>query len=228
MTQEQPNYFFEELEKLSLVSSETKIKLLKFKETLELWQQRINLIASGTDIWNRHFLDSAQLLTCIPDKEKTILDIGSGGGFPGLVLAILGYSKVELVESDRKKCLFLKEVSRLINTNVAIHNNRIEKVDAKKFDIISSRACASLDTLLHYSYPFVSHGTICLFPKGKNYSTEIEEARLRWYFNCKITPSITSSDGVILKITSLEYKGGGDDTKTNTHHSGSKPERRGG
>lgn len=190
------------------VSYETKNRYFLYFDLLTKWQKKINLISDTTpdEIWSRHLLDSVQLGKFIPNRSSTIIDIGSGAGFPGLALAILGYENVTLVESDTKKCVFLKEAARATYTDVAVANMRVENVQKKSFDIITSRACADLTLLLEYSFPLVSHGTTCLFLKGKKCAIEIDEAKNKWDFDHQTSPSITSNDGVILTITNLRHR----------------------
>ena len=187
------------------VSHETVEKLSKYHNTLLKWQKKINLIGKDTidEAWTRHFLDSLQLVNYIDDKNKVIVDLGSGAGFPGMALAIAGYNSVHLIESDARKVAFLLEISRITATKLSIHHCRIEDNPVVKIDIFTSRACASLDKLLHLIAPFLSHETICLFHKGKNYAIENEEALLHWQYNLDIIPSIASSEGVILKLSNI-------------------------
>lgn len=187
------------------VSHETLEKLILYHDTLIKWESKINLIGPGTshDIWNRHILDSIQLLKYIPDISACIADIGSGSGFPGMVLAIAGAKNIHLIESDGKKISFLQEISRLTRTLVHIHHSRIEDVLLPNIDIFVSRACSDLSVLLRYITNFVSHETICLFHKGKNYSKEIEDAKKDWSFDTEVFSSITDSHGVILKLSHI-------------------------
>ena len=169
------------------------------------WQGSINLVGADTlaDAWQRHFLDSLQLLNAIDDPAKNIVDIGSGAGFPGMVLAICGALNVHLIESDGKKIVFLREVARVTDTNVSIHHCRAEECKNLSADIIVSRACDSLNNLLSLSSHFVSRENYFLFHKGKNYSKEIEDTKMHWTFDIEIIPSITDREGVILKLTHI-------------------------
>jgi len=190
------------------ISHETFGDLLAYHDLLLKWQSKINLISNDTikDVWRRHFLDSLQILPYIDNKEKIIVDLGSGAGFPAIALAIAGFQNVHLVESDIRKSAFLREVARITETKVTIHNCRIEDVKIEKIDIATSRACASLDKLLHLIYDKISCGTICLFHKGKNYSMECEEASKNWQYDISATPSIVDSEGVIVKISNLHKR----------------------
>lgn len=190
------------------VSRETYDRLVAYHDLLVKWQARVNLVGPNTipDAWRRHFLDSLQLLKSLPSLDVALADIGSGAGFPGMVLAIAGVKNVHLIESDQKKILFLKEVSRVTNTSVTFHHCRVEQVKQDFFDVIVSRACSDLATLLDYSAPFVSHETKCLFPKGRNYTIELEDAFKHWNFQHVVLNSVTDTQGVVLEITNLRRK----------------------
>ena len=198
------------------VSRETYDKLKTYESLLREWQGRFNLIGKGTieNIWERHFLDSAQLINFIPNTAKKMCDFGSGAGFPGMVLAIMlqektPYLKVTLVESTGKKTMFLNQVKQDTNTNVEILNCRVENLSTQKFDIITSRAMTNLNNLLAYAYPYCKKETLCLFPKGKKYAEEIEVAKKGWHFDCQIKYSEQSSEGKILLINNIvKIKGG--------------------
>ena len=175
-------------------------KIATFKELLLKWQQKINLISSETipQIQERHVEDSLVLVPYI-EKNKIIVDLGSGAGFPGIILGIHGYA-INLIESDYRKCSFLKEAARILNLqNVTVHNCRIEDYKGLVPDIVTSRALASLDKLLHLSQ-IVSRETIseCLFHKGENFQTEIDEAKKNWIFDKEVFSN--PKGGVILRI----------------------------
>ncbi len=186
-------------------------RLESFQELLQKWQRRMNLIAPGTvgEIWSRHILDSAQLLKYIPtERATTIADIGSGAGFPGMVLAICmkdrGAGRVTLIESDRKKCEFLKEAARVTDVDIDIHNARAEDMaSGAAFDVITSRATARLSLLFEWATPLMRGGSFCLFHKGENWVTEINEAKLHWSFDVENLPSLSSATGCIIKATNL-------------------------
>ena len=196
------------------VSRETFELLKAYEDSLREWQNKFNLVskASLDDAWNRHFIDSLQLLPLVPDDAEIIYDFGSGAGFPGLVLAIVlkdktPYLKIKLVESIKKKTVYLNFVASQLNlTNVEVINNRIENIPTEKADVITSRAMTSLDSLLEYAYRFCGNKTKCIFPKGKKYMEEIAEAKKRWNFDVKAIPSITSDEGAVLEIKDLSAK----------------------
>ena len=197
------------------VSRETFEQLKAYEASLVEWQNKFNLVSNSSlqDCWNRHFVDSAQLFKFIPASAKTLLDFGSGAGFPAMVLAIMAkektpYLKVSLVESIAKKTLYLNEVKKICNLDVEVLNQRIESLPNKKVDVITSRAMASLKELLNYTQKFFAKNTICIFPKGKKYLEEIAEAKKQWSFDCEIYDSETSDEGKILIIKNLQKKGG--------------------
>jgi 16S rRNA (guanine527-N7)-methyltransferase len=190
------------------VSRETFERLSLYHDFLLKWQNKVNLISPDTiaHAWQRHFLDALQLLPLITNINAKIIDLGTGAGFPGMVLAIAGATNVHLIESDTKKILFLREVARITDTNVMLHHGRIEEKLTSPGDIITSRACSPLGTLLQLASNYVSHETICLFHKGKNYSKEIDDANIHWSFIPDIVESITDSQSAILKLTSIEKR----------------------
>ncbi|MDH5411490.1 MAG: 16S rRNA (guanine(527)-N(7))-methyltransferase RsmG, partial [Alphaproteobacteria bacterium] len=173
------------------VSRETLARLKRYAEMLEKWNQRINLVGRGTveDLWRRHMLDSAQLLPLIPPDTGSVADLGSGAGFPGLVLAICGVKNVHLIEADRKKCAFLREVARETDTPVTIHNKRIEEIESFQADIVTSRALAPLPKLLDMAAPFTKKHSILLFLKGRSADGELTEAAKEWNMRVDQIPS---------------------------------------
>ncbi len=198
------------------VSRETFEKLKTYECLLKEWQTKFNLVSNSTleNAWERHFLDSVQLFKLIPQTAKTLMDFGSGAGFPGMVIAIMAnaktpYLKVSLVESTTKKTLYLNEVKKQVGVEVEIINERIEKIKPHIVDVITSRAMTSLDALLQYALPFCGKKTVCIFPKGKKYAEELQEAQKKWCFNYQIVDSEQSDEGKILVITDLRpIKGG--------------------
>ncbi|MBV9966738.1 MAG: 16S rRNA (guanine(527)-N(7))-methyltransferase RsmG, partial [Alphaproteobacteria bacterium] len=182
------------------VSRETVARLEAYAGLLKRWSGRINLVSRNTlgDLWRRHFLDSAQLLRLIPEKTRNLADLGSGAGFPGLVLAILGVPGVELLESDQRKCVFLREAARIANAPVKIIDSRIETVKPHAADVITARACAPLDKLLPLAQRFIVPETICLFLKGENVEEELTAARRNWRMSAARLSSRADPRGVIL------------------------------
>jgi 16S rRNA (guanine527-N7)-methyltransferase len=199
------------------VPRETIHRLQRYADLLAHWQKSTNLIAVSTlpRIWSRHFADSAQLLT-LAQNARLWLDLGSGAGFPGLVIAILETGRPEfrmhLVESNRKKCAFLAEVARETIAPVEIHAGRIEgfaeSADRLKPDVVSARALAPLPRLLELAAPFFGPATRGLFLKGEEAEAEIETAREDWVFDARLHPSLTSARSYIVEVASLKPRGG--------------------
>lgn len=190
------------------VSRETISLLEKFQSLVIEWQPKLNLISPKDlpNLWQRHIIDSIQLATHIasdcPASTPNCLDMGSGAGFPGIILSLLGY-KLTLVEADAKKCVFLREAKRILGIDCQIIHSRLEDVQSNKYDVVTSRALANLTKLFEYSEKFVSRETILVLPKGKSWSEEIKDARANWEFEFKAKPSITSDDAKILVINHL-------------------------
>jgi 16S rRNA (guanine527-N7)-methyltransferase len=197
------------------VPRETIHKLVRYVELLAHWQKSTNLIAPSTlpAIWSRHFADSAQLRDLAPEARLS-LDLGSGAGFPGLVVAILQGGRpdfrMHLVESNRKKCAFLAEVARETEAPVDIHAMRIEDLAQSPHslvpDVVSARALAPLPRLFELAAPLFGANTRGLFLKGREAEVEIEKARRGWAFACRLHPSLTSTDSSIVEVTGLRPK----------------------
>jgi 16S rRNA (guanine527-N7)-methyltransferase len=184
------------------VSRETHARLARYVDLLREWNARVNLVSrlSLDDAWRRHVLDSAQLFPLIPGKARNLVDLGSGAGFPGLVLAILGAPEVHLIESDVRKCAFLREAARVTETAVAIHACRIEAMAPLPADVITARALAPLADLLDLAAPFLQPHTMCVFLKGKSAAEELRQARGRWQMKDSIVPSRTDPDASVIII----------------------------
>jgi 16S rRNA (guanine527-N7)-methyltransferase len=194
------------------VPRETIHRLTRFAELLAHWQRRTNLVAPSTlpTLWSRHFADSAQLTTLAP-KARLWLDLGTGAGFPGLVIAILKTGtpdfRMHLVESNRKKCAFLAEVARATKAPVDIHATRIEDLAecANRLapDVVSARALAPLPRLFELAAPFFTEGTRGLFLKGREAEAEVDAARAEWNFTSRLVPSFTAANSHIVEVTTL-------------------------
>lgn len=201
------------------VSRETVGRLERYAQMLTRWQKAVNLVSPVTlpDLWQRHFADSAQLLRLAP-QAKTWVDLGSGGGFPGLVIAILLANQkeceVHLVESNSRKCAFLSEVVRQTSAPARVHCGRIAELGGSgaipRADVVTARAVAPLDALLELALPFFSEETVGLFLKGREASSEISEARRRWTFEVTEHPSATDPEGRILEIRKPKLIQGGE------------------
>jgi 16S rRNA (guanine527-N7)-methyltransferase len=189
------------------VSRETLDRLKLYVSHLNQWQSKLNLIgASEIDhIWGRHILDCAQLMPLIKPIHGPKLDLGSGAGFPGMVLAILGISDFTLIESNTRKCVFLRQAARLTETSVEIFEGRAEDYKPNvPAQVITARALASLDKLFAIAYPLLAPDGVCLFLKGQNFKQELTDSRKRWHINTDIHPSGTDSSGRILIMKGLE------------------------
>jgi 16S rRNA (guanine527-N7)-methyltransferase len=195
------------------VSRETDDRLDLLVDRLRQWQSRINLIAPSTlsEIWVRHILDSGQLSHLEPEAQHWI-DLGSGGGFPGLVVAILGAERpgfrVDLVESNGKKAAFLRQIIREAGLNSRVFAERIEvalcRSDWGVVDVVSARALASLNDLLRLGFPLLKTGTKALFPKGRDVELEMAQASRFWWFQAELIPSWTESSARIVRITGCQ------------------------
>jgi len=193
------------------VSRETLARLERYAEILQRWQSKINLVSQDSldALWTRHMLDSAQLIAHIPSNTKIITDLGSGAGFPGLIIAIITGVKTHLVESDSRKSAFLREVIRQTDAPAEIHNGRAEDITPWRSDIVTARALAPLPKLLAYAAPFLlsSSGSEtpddaakCLFLKGAAWQDELTKAQKSWHIQCQDVVSITDPTGRILII----------------------------
>ncbi|PWR21068.1 16S rRNA (guanine(527)-N(7))-methyltransferase RsmG [Zavarzinia compransoris] len=193
------------------VSRETLDRLRLYADLLVKWQAKINLVGPATipDLWRRHFLDSAQLFPLLPEKpagrERRLVDLGSGAGFPGLVLAIMGAGDVHLVESDQRKCAFLREAARITDTRVTIHALRIETLAPLDADVITARALASLEKLLDWAAPHRSAHTIHIIPKGKEAEAELTEAARRSTLESTRHRSLTDPAATIFRIRVTDH-----------------------
>jgi 16S rRNA (guanine527-N7)-methyltransferase len=200
------------------VSRETLGRLCRYGALLEKWQKKINLVGTGTlcDLWRRHILDSAQLMAPMLALKKgnpVILDLGSGAGFPGMVLAILDAGEVHLVESNRRKCAFLREVARETETTLTIHESRIEDLAPATIpgpaDIITARALAHLDRILDHAEPFLKDETVCLFLKGRRAMGELTKAEKKWTMRVENINSLSSPSATILRLDHLARRPSG-------------------
>jgi 16S rRNA (guanine527-N7)-methyltransferase len=197
------------------VSRETLGRFNLYESALKQWQPRINLVANATlpDVWERHFADSAQLAAHVPAEAESFVDLGSGAGFPGLVLAILLASaerRFTLIESDQRKGAFLREVARRTGTTVDILSIRIESAAREarlgRIDVVTARALAPLDKLLDLAEPFFGESTVGLFLKGQAAAAEVEAASKQWSFDVTLVPSVTAADASVVVIRRLKRR----------------------
>ncbi len=192
------------------VSRETIERLEHYERLLSKWNPRINLVAKSTipDFWTRHVSDSAQLLDVMEPRDSWA-DLGSGGGFPGLVIAILcaelnPQTTVTLVESDKRKAVFLQSVIRETGIAAKVICDRIEKLEPLQAGVISARALAPLPRLLEFADRHMAPDGSAVFPKGENWKNEVSAARAEWNFNLKTVTSKTDPKAVILRIEGVE------------------------
>ena len=192
------------------VSRETHEKLRAFVALLEKWTKSINLIApkSVSDIWNRHILDSAQMCTLAPDNWTSWTDLGSGGGLPAVVISILDQENrpISLIESDQRKCLFLKTVKRELSLNMSVVHSRIDSADISPASVLSARALAPLTDLLSFAGKTLAPDGTALFLKGENYQAELDQAFQNWQFDLSMHPSQTNSNARILEISRIRRR----------------------
>jgi len=192
------------------VSRETTDRLKIYADLLEKWNPRINLVSrkSLEHLWTRHFIDSMQLLEIAEKPTGRWVDIGSGAGFPGLVIAILSVSAgspehVTLVESDARKCAFLRTVIRETGIAATVINQRIETLGALKADVLSARALADLNLLLGFASRHLRETGTAIFPKGASWKKELEAAQRKWHFDHHLVKSKTDANAVIMAITGV-------------------------
>jgi 16S rRNA (guanine527-N7)-methyltransferase len=199
---------------IQLVSRETQDRLTLIEDQLRRWQPRINLVASNTlaSARKRHIEDSLQLANLAP-KARSWVDLGSGGGFPGLVIAAARMDdpafRMILVESNGKKCAFLRETARLAGLPVEVRNGRIEEVLPgldRKIDVVSARALASLDKLLGLAEPLLKAGAVGIFPKGQDVDDEMRIASISWNLVADLIHSWTEPGAAIVRVLSASRK----------------------
>lgn len=195
------------------VSRETLDRLKKFDAVLLDWSSRHNLIARSTieDRWSRHFRDSAQLFALIPPRARSLIDLGSGAGFPGLVLAAMGAPaglEVGLVESIGKKAAFLQAaIDAMALSGAQVIPQRIESITISSQDVVTARALAQLHKLLAYANEIAAEKSVLIFPKGQDVEVELTAAAKSWHMNVDKRPSVTSPGSTILVIRNLRPKG---------------------
>lgn len=193
------------------VSHETLRDLDAYASLLAKWQTSINLVGQKTMavLWSRHILDCYQIVSLIPDSCETLVDLGSGGGLPGLIIAIAMKERrrghVTLVESNGKKASFLRIVAQSLNLPVTVRQQRIEDVTSTlgSVDVVTARALAELRQLLDWSAPLLKTGAMGLFHKGRDLDKEIAEAAISWHFTCARVPSVVESGSWIVQVTDL-------------------------
>lgn len=190
---------------IDVVSRETRERLAAYVDLLLRWQRTINLISQRDieQVWTRHIADALQLVALIPPGTDRGIDLGSGAGLPGLVLAIATGIPFALVEADHRKAAFLREAARLTAAPASVHATRIEAAAIPPAPLITARALAPLDILLRWASPMLTAGGICLFPKGRGVEDELTAAAARWHMHVLRTPSHTDPSATILRISEI-------------------------
>ncbi len=190
------------------VSRETFNRLEHYVNRVIESQENLNLIGSSTisTIWERHVLDSAQLISYLPDQPSRIVDFGSGAGFPGIVIALLTQHSVICIESVQKKANFLESICAELSLSCIVLNQRIEDLDPLKADVITARAVAPLTQLIELTKGHLLPEGFFLFPKGEKYAEELKKTRERWLFDCEEYASITNEKSRILRISKVTSK----------------------
>jgi len=188
------------------VSRETVQRFEVFSDVIRKWNPKINLVSKSSleVLWTRHIVDSVQVYRSIETSRKWV-DIGSGGGFPGLIVALIAADEapemaVTLIESDKRKSVFLRTAARECGVKVQVISDRIEKIESQKADVLSARALADLNTLLGFAHRHLDVDGTALFPKGVTWKKELEDARQHWHFEMEPITSLTEPDAVILKL----------------------------
>lgn len=192
------------------VSRETFDKLKAFEALVRRWTPAINLVSKNTlpELWDRHIADSAQIFALRPENAKDWVDLGSGGGFPGLVVAILARQyaeglRVTLVESDARKATFLRQAAQSLGLTVTVRNDRIESLPPLDADVLSARALAALPELLAYAAVHLRAGGTAILPKGARFQEELAAARNTWDFDVDTQPSLSEGGAAILVIRNI-------------------------
>ncbi len=195
----------ESFAKLTNVSRETLDRLCIYVDLLKSWNRRINLVGRNTigDVWRRHILDSAQLYPLIPPQSRSLVDLGSGAGLPGLVLSIFGVANCHLIDSDGRKAAFLREAIRLTNADATVHLARLDRAKAPPADVVTARALASLSDLVEIAQHFLKPGGVCLFLKGRNVDEELTDLTKGWKIPIERHPSLSDPLGSIIRLEAI-------------------------
>lgn len=191
------------------VSRETEERLDAFQDLVRKWNPRINLVSAGslTDLATRHIADSILVNSVVSDGVQRWLDIGSGGGFPGIVVAILRpETEVVLMESDQRKAQFLRTARRELRLNATIHSERVESAAPQQADVVSARALAPLNLLLHYATRHAKEGSVFVFPKGQTWEDEHQVAQSEWTYDMDVFDGLPGASGKILKIRNARLR----------------------
>jgi 16S rRNA (guanine527-N7)-methyltransferase len=185
-------------------------RLLAFAALLTRWNPTIGLVSAQdiANLWPRHIEDALQLVPHMPAHASRAIDLGSGGGFPGLILALVTEVHFDLIEADSRKAAFLQEAVTITKASATVHARRIEGIGLKPRALVTARALAPLPKLLELSRPLLAEGGVCLFHKGQQTDSEVAEAREDWVMDLQRLPSRTSASGQILRISGLRRREG--------------------
>ncbi len=189
----------------SAVSRETAARLDRFLDLVRTWNRTINLVGRQDEaqLRQRHLDDSLSLLPYLPAGFERAIDLGSGGGFPGLVLAIATGRPFDLVESDQRKAAFLREAARITDAPATVHAARIEAVRLEPAPLVTARALAALPALLAWAVPLLAPGGVCVFPKGRTAEQELTEARRQWHMRVEHWSNPLAPDARILRLSEI-------------------------
>ncbi len=199
---------FNDINDITKISNEQFEKLQNYVNFLLDYNNKINLIGKSTveDIWNRHIVDCLQIVRLIGNKNIKIADLGSGAGLPGIPLSIVGISNVELFEKSPRKCEFLELTKKYSKNKIVVRNENLYEVKDNSFDLIVSRALASIDILLTFSQNLIKENSELIFLKGKKIYEELDEAKKHWNIEYQLFDSLTSCEGKIIKIKKFSRK----------------------
>lgn len=178
----------------------------RFAALLLRWNRTVNLVAPNDEaaIWERHIADSLQLVPLMVPLPNRAIDLGSGAGFPGMILAIVTGVPFDLIEADKRKAAFLREAARVTGAPVRIHATRIQGARIPPAPLVTARALAALPKLLALATPLLTRDGFCLFPKGGNACAELTEAAAQWHMEAQSVPSRTAPDACILRISQID------------------------
>ncbi len=189
------------------VTPETSERLAAYVAVLGAWQPRLKLIGPGTvdEIWSRHILDCGQIARYVPPTCRRLVDLGSGAGLPGMILAIMGVAGVEMVERDESKTAFLHAAANVCDVDVTIHRMRIEDLPREPADVVTARALAPLDALLPVTAPFLGEGSVAIFPKGRSVDEELKSAARHWHMWFSRHASLSDAQSSVLVINRIHH-----------------------
>lgn len=196
-------------DRIAEISPAARTRLERFAALLQQWNRHINLVSRADEavLWPRHILDCAQLVPLLPPTPGRLVDLGSGAGFPGLVLALLTPWQVHLVESDQRKAAFLREAARETAAEVTVHAVRAESLRLPPVQVVTARALAPIPALLSLAMPLLAPDGVCLFAKGRGVEPELTAAAVGWHMRVERFPSLTSPDAALLRISEISRAG---------------------